>query len=236
MPHVIMQPFTHEWWISISIVIATLLVLANLPNYFLWARHSYYGKLIGLLLFVNLLIENVYCWNLGNWSIEENLPLHLCGISGLIAMIIFFKYNELLAHLLFYWGITGGIHSIVTPEFDLGRDGYLFFGYFISHGGILLASVFIIMHRGFKPARKSWLKAFLYIQLAVCIIGMFNWATGSNYMYLIEPPIADNPLIVGGWPWYILVFEGLAVVHFIFLYHLFHIKTYLGKLNILKRK
>jgi uncharacterized membrane protein YwaF len=48
-------------------------------------------------------------------------------------------------------------------------------------------------------------------------------------MYLLAPPIVENPLIVGKWPWYILVFEGLAMVHFLLLYGIFHLKTLFKK-------
>lgn len=231
MKHVAMDPFTQEWWISISIVITSVLVLVNLPKYFSWAKHANYGKLLGLMLLANMLIENWYSWRLGTWSVKDNLPLHLCGISGLIAIISLFKYNVTLANLLFYWGITGGIHSLLTPEFDLGRDGYFFYGYFISHGGLLLASIFLIKQRDFKPEKGSWLKAFLFIQIAVLLIGSFNWATGSNYMYLLAPPLVNNPLIIGKWPWYIVVFEGLALLHFIILYRLFYFNFSFRKQN-----
>ncbi len=230
MHHVTMDPFTQEWWICIAIVILVIYILVKLPTYFTWAQSPYYGKLLGTLLLVNLLIENWYSLNHGNWSLQNNLPLHLCGISGLLAIFSLFRYNALVAHLLYYWGITGGFHSLLTPEFDLGRDGYLFYGYFISHGGLILASIFLIIHRNFKPEKGSWLKAFVFIQLAVLVIGSFNWASGSNYMYLLAPPIVDNPLIVGNWPWYILVFEGLALVHFAILYRIFYLNFRFGKL------
>ncbi|MFN4808824.1 MAG: hypothetical protein ACK5F9_03220, partial [Bacteroidota bacterium] len=55
-------------------------------------------------------------------------------------------------------------------------------------------------------------------------IGIFNWTTDSNYMYLSAPPIVDNPLIIGDWPWYILVFEALALAHFAFLYSVFNVR------------
>jgi len=34
-------------------------------------------------------------------------------------------------------------------------------------------------------------------------IGLVNWLTDANYMYLCTPPEVDNPLVIGGWPWYI---------------------------------
>jgi uncharacterized membrane protein YwaF len=63
----------------------------------------------------------------------------------------------------------------------------------------------------------------LITQIAALVIGSFNWAFGSNYMYLSSPPIVNNPLIIGDWPWYILVFEGLALAHFFLFYRLSHV-------------
>ena len=31
-----------------------------------------------------------------------------------------------------------------------------------------------------------------------------NWLTDANYMYLCTQPAVDNPLVIGGWPWYIV--------------------------------
>ena len=32
-------------------------------------------------------------------------------------------------------------------------------------------------------------------------------------MYLAEKPLVNNPMVVGEWPWYILGFEILGLVH-----------------------
>lgn len=229
MKHVTMEPFSTEWLICIAVVITSIILLVNLPKYVKWAKHPSYGKLLGLLLLANLLIENWYSWSNGSWDLRANLPLHLCGISGVFSILMLFWYNPIIANLVFYWGLTGGIHSLLTPEFDLGADGYFYYGYFISHGGLILTSFFLIRQRGFQPMKGSWINAFILIQGAVLIIGLFNWATGSNYMYLSSPPIVDNPLIVGKWPWYILVFEILAILHFLILYGIFHWKSIANK-------
>ena len=223
--HETMDPFTLQWTICIAMVLLVIFVLIRLPKYVEWAKHPNYSKWIGVALLINLLIENLYSWSLDRWYLQDNLPLHLCGISGLLSIALLFRYNAVLANLIFYWGLTGGIHSLLTPEFDLGMKGYLFYSYFISHGGLIFTALYSIRHQAYKPERNSWLKAFFFIQLAVLVVGTFDWATQSNYMYLLAPPIVDNPLIVGKWPWYILVFEGLAVVHFLLLYGIFHLKT-----------
>jgi uncharacterized membrane protein YwaF len=35
-------------------------------------------------------------------------------------------------------GIPGAFHSLLTPEFTVGMEGFLFMEYFIAHGGIIL--------------------------------------------------------------------------------------------------
>lgn len=218
--HITMESFTPEWWTCISAVVGTLLLLLLLPKYVDWAKHMNYPRFLGLLLLLNMVIENAFSLSLGSWSIENNLPLHFCGISTFLSVAVLWRFNTSIAHVLYYWGLTGGLHALLTPEFDLGKDGFFYYAYFIGHGGLLFACLYTIIHQGFKPEKYSWLRVFLFTQLAALAIGSFNWATGSNYMYLSSPPDVNSPLIIGGWPWYILVFEGLALIHFFLFYKL----------------
>lgn len=221
--HATMNPFTMEWWTCILTVAAGITLLVNLPKYAKWARSPLYPKILGLLLLCNLLIENGYAIWMGNWDFRSNLPLHLCGISGLIGIYLLLNFHWGLAQVFFYFGLTGAFHSLLTPEFDLGNQGFFYYAYFISHGGLLLTCFYMIKHHGFKPEQNSWLKTFFIIQLIAIVIGTFDHFTGANYMYLVDPPIADNPLIVGKWPWYLLLFEGLALIHFFAFYRLFRL-------------
>ena len=35
-------------------------------------------------------------------------------------------------------------------------------------------------------------------------VGLICWLTGGNYMFLARIPNADNPLLFGKWPFYII--------------------------------
>ena len=37
-------------------------------------------------------------------------------------------------------------------------------------------------------------------------------------MYLLERPSVNSPMIIGNWPWYILGFEILGIVHIVGFY------------------
>jgi len=221
--HEVMEPFSREWFTCISVVMLVISLIMLLPRYFQWARSKSYALGIAILMLSNLIIENGYAISLGLWNMKQNLPLHLCGLSGIMGIILMFRFNNAMAQVFYYFGMTGSVHSLLTPEFDLGMQGYFYYGYFISHGGLLMICLYMIFHLDFEPAKGSWLKTFAIIQVFVLVIGIFNFLTGSNYMYLSEPPVVDNPLIMGPWPWYILVFEALALIHFFAFYKLYRV-------------
>jgi hypothetical integral membrane protein (TIGR02206 family) len=222
LPYDTIQIFSSTWWISIAAVIVVITSLLLMPKYFTWAKHHYFPKTIAIFIILNILIENSYAYSLGIWKLQENLPLHLCSITGMLAALTLFRYHASIVQLVYYWGLTAGIYSLLTPEFDLGIKGYFFYAYYINHAAMIFASLYTIIYNGFEPKRNSWLKTFLFTQLVAIAIGCINLIFGSNYMYLTSPPIANNPLIIGSWPWYIIIFEILAIFHFYFLYRTFH--------------
>ena len=93
-------------------------------------------------------------------------------------------------------------------------DGYNFYAYFIDHGGLLLVVIYMIVHLNFVPRPKSWLWVLGYTQLVAIGISIVNYSVGANYMYLSAKPEVNNPFVIGEWPYYILIFEAVALVHF----------------------
>ena len=58
------------------------------------------------------LIPNVFN---GNFVLASDLPLEMCGLSGILAGIVIFYRNQTLFEFLYFWGICGFIHSIISP-------------------------------------------------------------------------------------------------------------------------
>lgn len=53
-------------------------------------------------------------------------------------------------------------------------------------------------------------------------VGLINFWLDANYMYLSEKPLAENPFVMGDWPWYILGFELAALLHYYLIDRLLH--------------
>ena len=100
-------------------------------------------------------------------------------------------------------------------------EGILIFEYYFLHGNIIFAPLYIFFINEMQLSKDSWRSMFLYTQLSIPIVGSINWLLGSNYMYLAEKPVADNPFIIGDWPYYILLLELAVIFHFVIIYFIF---------------
>ena len=177
------------------------------------------GWILGATSLLNFAASQYHMYLGHTWAIENSLPLHLCGMSAFIAAYLLIRGSQISYEFLVYWG-AGAIHAYLTPEITNGSSLYNHIEYSISHGIIILGSVYATMRLGYTPRPGSWWKVFLYTQLTIPIIGGANYLTGGNYMYLCQKPTADNPFVIGEWPWYILGLEFAIILHFFAFYHL----------------
>ena len=116
-------------------------------------------------------------------------------------------------------GSPGALHAILTPQLNHGSIPFLIFKYYVSHAGIILVPLFFAIVLGYRIKESSWYKVFLLCQLLILFVGSANFVIGSNYMYLTEKPLVNNPMIIGEWPWYILGFEFLGLIHILLFYY-----------------
>lgn len=163
-------------------------------------------------------------WQVANgvWSPAYSLPLHLCTLSVPVAALMLATRNFTLFQLLYFWGFAGATQAMLTP--DLQANGYnfphfRFWIFFTSHGSIYLAVVFAMVGFGYRPTWRSILVTLLITNLLLIPVGLVNWLTGGNYMYVArKPEFASLIDLLGPWPWYILAIQAIAVVAFVLVY------------------
>lgn len=209
LPNYIIEFMSNEWIVNSSAVLAGILFFLVLGRTLSRRNNVMVSYVLGAIMFFSSVIMPLWSAFSGQFNIVTDLPLHLCGISGLICSVLpFLKRKQFLYDFVFYSGIIGGIASILTPQMN-SYDGSLFvyIEYYVRHGLILLIPLFMFRNLNIQPTKYSTLKTFLILNILLCIIMPINFYLGSNYMYLAEPPQVNNPLIVGEWPYYLLWFE-----------------------------
>ena len=215
----IIEPLSLTWWIGI--IISTLIAIAIIQI----AIRIPPDKREVLMLFIGIsligieLIQQFYLNHLGIWTMETSLPIHLCGISGILAGVMMLRPSNIGFEFLALIGSAGALHAILTPQLNHGSIPFLIFKYYISHFGIILVPLFLAIVLGYRIKRISWARVFLLCQVLLLFIGTTNYFIGSNYMYLAEKPMVNNPMVIGEWPWYIIGFEILGLVHILIFYY-----------------
>jgi hypothetical integral membrane protein (TIGR02206 family) len=179
-----------------------------------------------------LLVINELGWHAwhvyyGLWTVQALLPLNLCNLMVLTSAWTLVSKNQLGYEFIYLLGIPAASQVLITPA--LGPYGYphvLFFQIFISHGGVVLAALFLTLGEGMRPLswRSVWRTA-SWTMLYAFIIFWFNQWLGSNYLFLAYKPPAVTLLdILGPWPWYILGIVLIGLVLVTALYWPFHVQ------------
>lgn len=175
---------------------------------------------IAAALLLQELSLNLWYIYTDKWSVTYSLPLHLCGASVIMCSIMLFKNSYSIYEIAYFWGLGGAVQAILTP--DLGNYGfphYRFFQFFISHGLIVTACLYMTFIQKYKPSMKSLFKAFYSANIYMVFIGIFNYFTTSNYLFICEKPQGKSLLdLLGAWPYYTISLEFIALIIFYILY------------------
>ncbi len=171
IPHETIEIFSLLWWQSNVVSIGTILSLLILGKWFNAENRERLAKVIGTILIIRAIGIHFYWDYLGIWTIESSLPLHLCGLSAILSGIILFWRKQWAYECLYFWGIPGAFHSLLTPEFTVGTNEFLFYEYYLSHGGIILSTIYLTLVLGMSPWKGSSWKVFIWSQLLIPI----NW-------------------------------------------------------------
>ena len=215
----IIEPLSSTWWIGMSLSILVSLGIIQIAIRIPPDRRKILMMIMGITLISIELMQQFYLNHLGLWSLKTSLPIHLCGISGILAGIMMFRSSHYGFEFLALIGSPGALHALLTPQLNHGTIPFLIFKYYVSHAGIVLVPLFLAVVLGYRIKRSSWYRVLLLCQVLLIIIGLTNYFIGANYMYLAEKPLVNNPMVVGEWPWYILGFEILGLVHILIFYY-----------------
>lgn len=179
------------------------------------------------LLLVVLLAASeggLHVWYLSHdsWNRSTSLPLELCGITLLLSIIMLLTRSRLLYSFLYFAGIGGAFIALVTPNLVYPFPHFRFLLFFIAHGSIILASLYLTWVEGYRPSWRSLFFTMLCLNLVAACVYAANLLLDSNYMFLMRKPSTLSVLdVFGPYPYYLLVEEGFAFVIFLLMLLLF---------------
>ena len=141
----------------------------------------------------------------GDFSLKTSLPLQLCDMATVAAVVALWSRSARAAAFTYYVGLTLTIQGIITPSLAEAFPHPRFFGFWLLHFAVVWAAAYLTWGLGLRPDWRlyRW-SAGATAVWAACVLA-FNTATGTNYGYLNRKPSSASALdLLGPWPWYVV--------------------------------
>ena len=202
-----METFTlfsteHFWFIGGGFlgILALTMVSAFLPKY----KFAQFSAIVILLIKIaELSYRHIYVGE----PIYSLLPLHMCNLTLIIAILTMLTKSQKLFQLTYFWCL-GALFAVITPDIKYSFPHPLTLSFYITHFYLLFAAIYGILFFNFKPTFKGWVNSFITLNIFAFIIFFINKKLGTNYLYINKIPDFSSPLdYFGQWPYYIIVVE-----------------------------
>lgn len=204
----------HLATLAVFVAVTGTLVLAARLRPGRWTAVA--AILLGAVILVNETAYYVWVAARGQFDVSWALPVQLCDVAAIVTALALWFRRQLLVELCYFWGIAGTANGLLTPDLSDHWPSFPFIQYFVQHGGIPCAALFLVA--GLRITPSTWAVARVYaLTFGLVVVDAFvNLLTNGDYMYLRRPPGVNNMLdLMGPWPWYIVA--AAVVTLFLFM-------------------
>lgn len=161
--------------------------------------------------------EGVDYWNRTQFrllSLDLDLPLHLCHLSLIFSVILLLKPSQYLFEITYFWGLGGAFQTMLAPDMTDFDNHTAIFLFNAHHAMIILVCIWLAVVNNYRCRPGAIKRTFILTNIVIWPVWLIDWLTGGNYMYLMERPPTESPLVFGNWPWYIINLQIVAFILF----------------------
>lgn len=209
------------------IYLVIIIALTAITIIFRDSIKTHEGKVMAVILIIALLqriLSLVYYVSIGEYTLGESLPLHICRLVCILIIVQFFVRKAWLDQLIFFWGVFA-YASFIYPADISPLTHILGVTFVILHSLNILFPLIRHYTVGFMPTFKgAALAAFLFV-IYLPLMAMFNVWTNGNYFYLVERPFLHG---MGDVPYFFINLFGVCI-GFLIIGGVFSVMT--GKRN-----
>lgn len=221
-----METFTlfsteHFWLIGGGFlgVLALTIISAFLPKY-------RFAQITALIILIIKSAELTYRHISMGEPIVGLLPLHLCNLTLIFALLTMFTKSQSMFQLTYFWSL-GALFAVITPDVKYSFPHPLTLSFYITHFYLIFAAIYGLLFFEYKPTFRGWVNSFISINVLAVVIYFINTKLGTNYLYVNRIPDFSSPLDhFGKWPYYIIVVEVIYLFLTYAIYFPFRRKTY----------
>jgi hypothetical integral membrane protein (TIGR02206 family) len=207
---------THLAILGATVLLAALLAAVQ-------RRLSPGSKILRLGLAAVLLFDTAWWyWYMaghGQSLFPSQLPLDLCDVTLYLTVIALVTLSPAVFDLAYYYALAGTSMALLTPDLWEQFPSLATVQFFIAHGLVVTAVLYLVWSRLARPRKRSVARAMLALAILAVFDGAFDRIFKTNFMFLCTKPASASLLdLFGPWPWYIAVGGGVAFILFLLLY------------------
>src|SRR6202051_2214960 len=117
-------------------------------------------RILAIVIIANEAAWWVWLAGHGTWSASYALPFQLCDVVAFVSAGALWFRNPLLVELTYFWGLAGTANGLISPDVAVHFPHYLYLQYFIAHGTIVAAALFLVVGLRITPRRGAVLRVF----------------------------------------------------------------------------
>jgi hypothetical integral membrane protein (TIGR02206 family) len=131
----------------------------------------------------------------------NSLPLHLCDVTGLLAVAALYTGRRPVRAVLYFWAFAFSAQAFTQPIVRVGMAHVDFWLYWVTHGAIVAAAAYDVAVLGFRPRLADCRLAVLATLAYIAVVLPVDAALGVNYGYLGDTGGTRQTLVASFGPW-----------------------------------
>lgn len=205
---------SHQAALAVTLL-AFILMLVLARTRFARIAERALGTLL-LLLFPISLVTHAWA---GTLNAQTALPLQYCDIACIAGGIALCTRRQFFCEVVYFFGLAGTLQGLLTPALLLDFPDPRYFFFFLLHGGVPIAALYVVTAMRHRPAPHAVRRMMTFSVSWYAVIAVINAALDTNYAFQCsKPPQASLFDQLGPWPWYNFVTIALGVVFYSALY------------------
>ena len=142
----------------------------------------------------------------GDYDIATSLPLQLCDLAWIAAVVALWTRHWAATALVYFWGLTLTVQGIITPALSQPFPDPRYLMFWGMHFLVVWAAVYLTFGLRVPVTWRSYRFALATTSAWAVAAMTFNAVAGTNYGYLNRKPVAGSLLdLFGPWPGYVVV-------------------------------
>jgi hypothetical integral membrane protein (TIGR02206 family) len=137
-------------------------------------------------------------------NIGNALPLNLCDWATVATFLALAAPGQRRFETAYFWALCGTLQALVTPDCRYDFPDAQFTLFFVYHGAIIAAVLYLALGCGMRPRPASFPRVLAWTALYAATAGTADAVLGTNYGFLRAKP--DHPTfldLLSPWPWYL---------------------------------